>query len=110
MTFAPRGRPAGSGRRRVAVATVLSLAVTTLVVLAVRYDGEPIHDVDLNDGSVWVTKPGMIGRLSQVLGEAGVNIAQMHNASRGELAYTLVDLDAPVTRWLPSWSPTPTRY
>jgi D-3-phosphoglycerate dehydrogenase / 2-oxoglutarate reductase len=41
-------------------------------------------------------RPGMIGRLSQVLGEAGTNIAQMHNASRGELAYTLVDLDAPL--------------
>lgn len=40
-------------------------------------------------------RPGMIGRLSQVLGEAGLNIAQMHNASRGELAYTLVDIDAP---------------
>jgi D-3-phosphoglycerate dehydrogenase / 2-oxoglutarate reductase len=40
-------------------------------------------------------RPGMIGRLSQVLGEAGLNIAQMHNASRGELAYTLVDLDEP---------------
>ncbi|MCK7594892.1 phosphoglycerate dehydrogenase [Pseudomarimonas salicorniae] len=40
-------------------------------------------------------RPGMIGRLSQVLGEAGLNIAQMHNASRGELAYTLVDIDSP---------------
>lgn len=39
-------------------------------------------------------RPGMIGRLSQVLGEAGLNIAQMHNASRGEVAYTLVDIDA----------------
>ena len=41
-------------------------------------------------------RPGMIGRLSQVLGEAGLNLEQMHNASRGELAYTLVDIDAPV--------------
>ncbi len=40
-------------------------------------------------------RPGMIGQLSQVLGEAGLNIAQMHNASRGALAYTLVDIDAP---------------
>jgi D-3-phosphoglycerate dehydrogenase / 2-oxoglutarate reductase len=44
-----------------------------------------------------LNRPGMIGRLSQVLGEAGVNIAQMHNASRGEVAYTLVDVDAPVS-------------
>jgi len=41
-------------------------------------------------------RPGMIGHLSQALGEAGLNIEQMHNASRGELAYTLVDVDAPV--------------
>lgn len=42
-------------------------------------------------------RPNMIGQLSHVLGEAGVNIAQMHNASRGDLAYTLVDLDSPAS-------------
>jgi D-3-phosphoglycerate dehydrogenase len=42
-------------------------------------------------------RPNMIGQLSHVLGEAGVNITQMHNASRGDLAYTLIDLDAPAT-------------
>ncbi len=41
-------------------------------------------------------RPNMIGQLSQVLGSAGLNIAQMHNASRGELAYTLIDVDSPV--------------
>jgi D-3-phosphoglycerate dehydrogenase len=40
--------------------------------------------------------PNMIGQLSHVLGAAGLNIAQMHNASRGELAYNLVDVDSPV--------------
>lgn len=40
-------------------------------------------------------RPNMIGQLSHALGEAGVNIAQMHNASRGDLAYTLIDLDSP---------------
>ncbi len=45
-------------------------------------------------------RPNMIGRLSHVLGEAGVNIAQMHNASRGDLAYTLVDLDSPANQAL----------
>ena len=39
-------------------------------------------------------RPNMIGQLSHVLGEASVNIAQMHNASRGDLAYTLIDLDS----------------
>ena len=41
-------------------------------------------------------RPNMIGQLSHVLGEAGVNIAQMHNASRAELAYTLIDIDSPI--------------
>jgi D-3-phosphoglycerate dehydrogenase len=39
-------------------------------------------------------RPNMIGQLSHRLGEAGVNIAQMHNASRGDIAYTLIDLDS----------------
>ena len=42
-------------------------------------------------------RPNMIGQLSHVLGEAGVNIAQMHNASRGDIAYTLIDLDSPAS-------------
>jgi D-3-phosphoglycerate dehydrogenase len=41
-------------------------------------------------------RPNMIGQLSHVLGEAGVNIAQMHNASRGDLAWSLIDADTPV--------------
>jgi len=41
-------------------------------------------------------RPNMIGQLSYLLGEAGVNIAQMHNASRGEIAYTLLDVDTAV--------------
>ncbi len=43
-----------------------------------------------------LNRPNMIGQLSHVLGGAGTNIAQMHNASRGELAYTLVDIDSPL--------------
>jgi D-3-phosphoglycerate dehydrogenase len=41
-------------------------------------------------------RPNMIGQLSHVLGEAGLNIAQMHNASRGDMAYTVIDVDAEV--------------
>lgn len=41
-------------------------------------------------------RPNMIGQLSHLLGEAGLNIAQMHNASRGDLAYNLIDVDAAV--------------
>ncbi|HQW82152.1 MAG TPA: phosphoglycerate dehydrogenase [Pseudomonadota bacterium] len=38
-------------------------------------------------------KPNMIGQLSATLGAAGINITQMHNASRGDHAYNLVDVD-----------------
>jgi D-3-phosphoglycerate dehydrogenase len=38
----------------------------------------------------------MLGRISDVLGRAGLNIHDMINASRGDVAYTLVDLDSPV--------------
>ena len=41
-------------------------------------------------------KPNMIGQLSHVIGESEVNITQMHNASRGDYAYNIVDVDAPV--------------
>lgn len=41
-------------------------------------------------------KPNMIGQLSQVLGAAGINISQMHNASRGDYAYNLIDADEDV--------------
>ena len=35
----------------------------------------------------------MVGQISHVLGQAGVNIHHMRNESRGDLAYTLMDLD-----------------
>jgi D-3-phosphoglycerate dehydrogenase / 2-oxoglutarate reductase len=40
--------------------------------------------------------PSMVGQISSAFGDAGVNIADLLNKSRGELAYTIVDLDAPV--------------
>lgn len=39
----------------------------------------------------------MIGQYSSVLGEAGVNIADMTNKSRNDYAYSLLDLDASAT-------------
>jgi D-3-phosphoglycerate dehydrogenase / 2-oxoglutarate reductase len=41
--------------------------------------------------------PNMIGQLSHVFGAAGLNIHQMQNASRGDYAYNLVDVDQGVT-------------
>lgn len=39
----------------------------------------------------------MIGQYSSVLGEAGANIADMTNKSRNDYAYSLLDLDAPIS-------------
>jgi len=41
--------------------------------------------------------PNMLGQISEALGEAKLNIHDMVNRSRGELAYTVVDLDSPAT-------------
>jgi len=40
--------------------------------------------------------PNMVGQVTTALAEAGLNIADLINKSRGELAWTLLDLDAPV--------------
>jgi len=41
--------------------------------------------------------PNMVGQISTCLGDAGLNIADLLNKSRGELAYTIIDLDAAIT-------------
>ncbi|MEO7189633.1 MAG: phosphoglycerate dehydrogenase [Vicinamibacterales bacterium] len=41
--------------------------------------------------------PNMLGQISEAFGQAGLNIHDMVNSSKGELAYTVVDLDAPVS-------------
>jgi len=40
--------------------------------------------------------PNMLGLISETLGNAGLNIHDMVNRSRGDYAYTVVDLDSPV--------------
>ncbi len=40
--------------------------------------------------------PNMVGQISTCLASARLNIADLLNKSRGELAYTLIDIDAPV--------------
>lgn len=41
--------------------------------------------------------PNMLGQISTALAEAGINIHNMINKSRGEMAYTLVDTDIATT-------------
>jgi len=40
--------------------------------------------------------PNMLGQISTALAQAGLNIHNMVNKSRGAMAYTLVDVDSPV--------------
>lgn len=41
--------------------------------------------------------PKMVGQISAAVGNARLNIHNMLNKSKGEMAYTLVDVDSPVT-------------
>ena len=41
--------------------------------------------------------PNMVGQISTAMANAGLNIHNMVNKSRGEMAYTLVDVDSAVT-------------
>ncbi len=41
--------------------------------------------------------PNMLGQISTTMAQAGLNIHTMVNKSRGEMAYTLVDVDAPLS-------------
>ncbi len=41
--------------------------------------------------------PNMLGQLTSDLGTAGINISEIVNRSRGDLAYTLVDVNTPLT-------------
>jgi D-3-phosphoglycerate dehydrogenase len=41
-------------------------------------------------------EPNMLGQISEAFGQAGLNIHDMMNSSRGDVAYTVIDLDAAV--------------
>ncbi len=41
--------------------------------------------------------PNMVGQISTAMAKAGLNIHNMMNKSKGEMAYTLVDVDSPVS-------------
>jgi len=48
-----------------------------------------VHRITISNANV----PNMVGQISGSLGDAGLNIADLLNKSRGNLAYTIVDLD-----------------
>jgi len=41
--------------------------------------------------------PNMLGQISTAMANAGLNIHNMVNKSRGDMAYTLVDIDSAVS-------------
>ena len=53
---------------------------------------ESAHRVAIANANV----PNMLGQISSTMARAGLNIHNMVNRSRGEMAYTLVDTDSPV--------------
>ncbi len=58
---------------------------------AVEMPRESPHRVAIANANV----PNMLGQISTAMAEAGLNIHNMVNKSRGEMAYTLVDVDSP---------------
>jgi D-3-phosphoglycerate dehydrogenase len=53
---------------------------------------ESQHRVAIANANV----PNMLGQISSTMAQAGLNIHNMVNKSRGEMAYTLVDVDSPI--------------
>jgi D-3-phosphoglycerate dehydrogenase len=60
---------------------------------SVQMARESAHRVAIANANV----PNMLGQISTAMARAGLNIHNMVNKSRGEMAYTLVDVDSPVT-------------
>ncbi|HYC35186.1 MAG TPA: phosphoglycerate dehydrogenase [Usitatibacter sp.] len=58
---------------------------------AVEMARESPHRIAIANANV----PNMLGQISTTMAQAGLNIHNMVNKSRGEMAYTLVDLDSP---------------
>ena len=58
----------------------------------VAMERESAHRVAIANANV----PNMLGQISTAMARAGLNIHNMVNKSRGEMAYTLVDVDSPV--------------
>ncbi len=56
-----------------------------------RYEGYRLAVVNEN-------VPNMLGQISTTLADSGLNIVDMINKSRGDLAYTLVDVDGEVSQ------------
>ncbi len=68
------------------------------IVNSVNYPAATLGSCAADGGRVGVLHknvPNMMGQITNTLGQAGANIANLVNASRGDFAYTLIALDAP---------------
>jgi D-3-phosphoglycerate dehydrogenase len=61
---------------------------------SVEMTRESDHRIGIANANV----PNMLGQISTAMATAGLNIHNMVNKSRGEMAYTLVDVDSPVAQ------------
>ena len=59
----------------------------------VLMDRESPYRVGIANANV----PNMLGQISTAMASAGLNIHNMLNKSKGDMAYTLVDVDSPVS-------------
>ena len=59
---------------------------------SVEMSRESPHRIAIANANV----PNMVGQISTTMAQAGLNIHNMVNKSRGEMAYTLVDVDSPI--------------
>jgi D-3-phosphoglycerate dehydrogenase / 2-oxoglutarate reductase len=58
---------------------------------AVNMPREAPHRVAVASANI----PNMVGQISTAMADAGINIHNMVNKSRGDIAYTMLDLDSP---------------
>ena len=67
------------------------------IVNAVNFPGVVMaRDSAFRIGIANANVPNMLGQISTAMADADLNIRNMINKSRGEMAYTLVDIDSPV--------------
>ena len=59
---------------------------------AILHKGANDHRLCIANANV----PNMVGQITSTLAQHGLNIADLLNKSRGDIAYTLVDVDSPI--------------
>jgi hypothetical protein len=91
------------GRHRAAVAsgTVLLVASSVLVAVALTYDGNQVHRPELNDGGVWVTNGavGMYGRMNAPINQLDGGFYAPQTTAGDHASLDVLQQDAAVYGW-----------